>query len=52
MRLLALEVVFVLLVVIGVALVSLPAALVLAGLVGVVACERASAQAAPKAKGH
>lgn len=41
--LLAFEVVFVLVVVAGVALWSVPAALVLGGVVGVLACERASA---------
>lgn len=39
----AFEVVFVLVVVAGVALWSVPAALVLGGVVGVLACERASA---------
>jgi hypothetical protein len=41
--LLALEVVFVLVVVVGVALWSVPAAMVLGGVLGALACERASA---------
>lgn len=47
MRLLVLEVVFVLLIVVGVGLVSLPAALMLAGTAGIFACERAAAKPAP-----
>lgn len=46
MLLLALEVVFVGLVVAGVAVMYWPAALILAGACGVVACERASARRA------
>lgn len=50
MRLLALEIAFVLCVVVGVMLVSVPAALVLGGVCGVFACERASAQDAKATK--
>ncbi|MGW4426370.1 hypothetical protein [Streptosporangium sp. NPDC004631] len=51
MRLLAVEVGFVLVLLTGVALLSVPAALILAGLLGVVATERASAAVrAAKAK--
>lgn len=46
MRLLIAEVSFVLCVVVGVGLISLPWALILGGVCGVFACERASAQAA------
>lgn len=42
--LLVAEVAFVLMLLVGVALLSLPAALILGGLLGVVAVERASAQ--------
>lgn len=44
MRLLLLEVVFVACVVAGIALVSVPCALILGGLCGVYACERGSAE--------
>jgi uncharacterized membrane-anchored protein YitT (DUF2179 family) len=46
-KLLLLEVVFVLLFLAGVALVYVPAALILGGLLGVVAVERASARGRP-----
>lgn len=45
-----LEVAFVLLLLAGVGLMSVPAALVLAGLAGVVACERASSRRAAQGR--
>lgn len=50
MRLLMLEVAFVLCVVVGVGLISLPWALILGGVCGVFACERAAAQDAKPTK--
>ncbi|RZQ59830.1 hypothetical protein [Amycolatopsis suaedae] len=45
MVVLALEALFVLAALVGVGLVSVPAALILGGVAGVVACERAAAEA-------
>ncbi|MET9517028.1 hypothetical protein [Streptomyces sp. NPDC002994] len=46
--LLVLEILFVLVIVAGVAMVSVPSALVLGGLLGVLAVERATVQRKPK----
>lgn len=51
MRLLVLEILFVLAALVGVALVSLPCALIIGGCLGMLACERGSSRMA-KAQGR